>query len=69
MGVWLEEGEEKKLIGPECFLLGPIKMERKLSGRNLIGLRCSFFSFFLFSLYGTLPLALFLLLLFFFFFF
>ena len=26
VGVWLEGGERKKLVGPECFLPKPTKM-------------------------------------------
>ena len=26
VGVWLEEGEGKKLMGSRCFLFGPIKI-------------------------------------------
>ena len=42
VGVWLEGGEGKKLVGPRCFLPGLLKcflskIERKLSERNLIG--------------------------------
>ena len=41
VGVWLEGGEGKKLVGPECFLPGLpkcflSKMERKLNEMNLI---------------------------------